>query len=55
MELIFDGRSITLNMVAAEPQAAANDSKNGAVLAIFSAPTIKPKNVYKIQSKFNLE
>lgn len=45
MESIFDGRSITLNILEADPRAPANDSRNGAVFAILSAPTIKPKNV----------
>lgn len=47
MESIFDERLITLNTVVAEPRADANDSRNGAVFAILSAPTINPKNVYE--------
>lgn len=46
IESILDGRSITLKIVAADARAAANDSENGAVLAILSAPTINPKKVY---------
>lgn len=39
---IFDKRSITLNIVAADPRAAANDSKNGGILAILLAAEMTP-------------
>lgn len=45
VESIFEARSITLNIVEADPRAVANASKNGAALVMLSAPVSNPKNV----------